>query len=64
MRFFRPLPDAPQFKIDGTDEDDAILDAWVDGATLAEWYEVERTGITTVSMRVKWWWRRTRRVLR
>jgi hypothetical protein len=64
MPIFRPLPDAPRFKMDGTDEDDAILDAWVDGASLAEWYEVERTGIVTVSMRVKWWWRRTRRVLR
>ncbi|MDP4332583.1 hypothetical protein Q7F20_04320 [Curtobacterium sp. A7_M15] len=58
------MPDAPRFKMDGTEEDDAILDAWVDGATLAEWYEVERTGVVTVSMRVKWWWRRTRRVLR
>lgn len=37
MRLFRPLPDAPRFTIDGTDEDDAILDAWVDGATLEEW---------------------------
>ncbi|MFJ4297143.1 hypothetical protein [Curtobacterium sp. NPDC089689] len=50
--------------MDGTEEDDAVLDAWVEGATLAEWYESERTGIVTVSMRVKWWWRRTRRVLR
>jgi hypothetical protein len=64
MPLLRPLPDAPRFKMDGTEEDDAILDAWVDGATLAEWYEVERTGVVTVSMRVKWWWRRTRRVLR
>ncbi|PCN47904.1 hypothetical protein Csp2054_09855 [Curtobacterium sp. 'Ferrero'] len=64
MRLFTPLPDAPRFKIDGTAEDDAILDAWVEGATLAEWYESERTGIVTVSMRIKWWWRRTRRVLR
>jgi len=34
------------------------------GATIAEFHEWKRTDVLTVSMRVKWWWRRTRRVLR
>ncbi|MBF4604288.1 hypothetical protein [Curtobacterium sp. MWU13-2055] len=64
MHLFAPLPDRPSFKVDGTDDDDAELAAWLEGATVAEMAEAERTGVTTVSMHVKWWWRRTRRVLR
>ncbi|MCA5923026.1 MULTISPECIES: hypothetical protein [Curtobacterium] len=64
MHLFAPLPDRPAFKIDGTPEDDAAVDAWSEGATVDEWLESERTGVVTLSMRVKWWWRRTRRVLR
>ncbi|WFR66282.1 hypothetical protein P9139_15380 [Curtobacterium flaccumfaciens] len=64
MRLFAPLPDRPEFKIDGSEYDDAVLAAWVYGATVDEWLESERTGVVTLSMNVKWWWRRTRRVLR
>ncbi|MGN8048586.1 hypothetical protein ACTJKO_02775 [Curtobacterium sp. 22159] len=64
MRMFAPLPDRPEFRVDGTPDDDAALIAWVEGATVEEWHESERTGVVTLSMRVKWWWRRTRRVLR
>ncbi|WIB76055.1 hypothetical protein DEJ28_10200 [Curtobacterium sp. MCPF17_002] len=64
MPLFAPLPDRPQFVIDGDDHDDAVIIAWVEGATVEEWLEAERTGVTTLSMHVKWWWRRTRRVLR
>ncbi|MGU3408564.1 hypothetical protein ACLBWP_00520 [Microbacterium sp. M1A1_1b] len=38
--------------------------AFQNGATPEEWTEFDRTNIITVSMRVKWWWRRTLRVLR
>jgi len=38
--------------------------AFMNGATLAEWMEFRRTNTITVSMHVKWWWRRTWRVLR
>lgn len=58
MGILRPLPDAP-----GIDEDDE-LSAWELGATMREWQEWQRTGVLTLSFRVKWWWRRTRRVLR
>jgi len=64
MHLFAPLPDRPQFKVDGTEHDDAMLCAWVHGATVDEWFESERTGVLPLSMRLKWWWRRTRRVLR
>jgi hypothetical protein len=59
MSILRPLPDAP-----GLDADEVELWAWDHGATRAEFDEYRRTGVVTVSMRVKWWWRRTRRVLR
>ncbi|WIE63534.1 hypothetical protein DEI99_009670 [Curtobacterium sp. MCLR17_036] len=59
MSILRPLPDAPDL-----DDDDEVLFAWDNGATLDEWREAQRTGVVTLSMRVKWWWRRTRRVLR
>ncbi|MET3450152.1 hypothetical protein [Curtobacterium sp. 1544] len=59
MAIFRPLPDAP-----GMDDDDDEVDAWELGATMPEYREWRRTDVITVSMRVKWWWRRTRRVLR
>ncbi|WIB31482.1 hypothetical protein [Curtobacterium sp. MCSS17_005] len=59
MSFLRPLPDAPDL-----DEDDDVLFAWDHGATVDEWRESQRTGVVTVSTRVTWWWRRTRRVLR
>ena len=59
MSIMRPLPDAPDL-----DEDDEVLFAWDNGATVDEWRESQRTGVVTLSMRVKWWWRRTRRVLR
>ncbi|MCJ1713835.1 hypothetical protein [Curtobacterium sp. VKM Ac-2922] len=64
MPLFAPLPDRPRFDVHGTEEDDKVLDAWQEGATLDEWNEYDRTGVLTVSMRVKWWWRRTLRVLR
>jgi hypothetical protein len=59
MPILRPLPDAPDL-----DADDDVLFAWDNGATIAEFREWQRTGVLTVSMQVKWWWRRTRRVLR
>lgn len=59
MRILPPLPDAP-----GVDAGDDEVWAWDIGATLAEFHEYRRTGVVTLSMRVKWWWRRTRRVLR
>lgn len=59
MSILRPLPDAPD-----VDEDDDVLFAWDNGATVPEFREWRRTGVLTVSLRVKWWWRRTRRVLR
>jgi len=59
MSILRPLPDAPDL-----DDDDEVLFAWDNGATVDEWREARRTGVVTVSMRVQWWWRRTRRVLR
>lgn len=59
MPIFKPLPDA----FDPECDDDEYW-AWENGATLAEFHEWKRTDVLTVSMRVKWWWRRTRRVLR
>ncbi|SBN63646.1 hypothetical protein GA0004736_2583 [Curtobacterium sp. 9128] len=38
--------------------------AFANGATPEEWAEFHRTNIITVSMRVKWWLRRTLHVLR
>ena len=64
MPLFAPLPDRPVFDVNGTEEDDKVLDAWQEGATVDEWREYERTGVVTVSMHVKWWWRRTLQVLR
>ncbi|MFJ3033699.1 hypothetical protein ACIPC2_04710 [Curtobacterium pusillum] len=46
------------------DDDDDEVDAWELGATMPEYREWRRTDVITLSMRVKWWWRRTRRVLR
>jgi hypothetical protein len=45
-------------------EDRRHLAAYAVGATDAEWREFKRTQVVTVSMHLKWWWRRTRRVLR
>jgi len=59
MRFLKPLPDA----LDPERDDDEYW-AWENGATLEEFREWERTGVLTISMRVKWWWRRIRPTLR
>jgi hypothetical protein len=45
-------------------EDQRHLAAYAVGATPGEWQEFKRTHVVTVSMHVKWWWRRTLRVLR
>lgn len=44
--------------------DRAAQIAFAQGATLDEWNEYCRTHVITVSMRVKWWWRRFERTLR
>ncbi|GGK87828.1 hypothetical protein JOE58_001021 [Curtobacterium luteum] len=59
MPILKPLPDAMD-----PDRDDDEYWAYENGATVPEYLEWRRTGVLTVSMRVKWWWRRTRRVLR
>lgn len=45
-------------------QDPDAREAFENGATVDEWSEFGRTNIITVSMHVKWWWRRTWRVLR
>jgi hypothetical protein len=60
MGAFKPLPDQPEYGVD----DDDVVHAWMDGATTAEFDEWLRTGVLPISVRVKWWWRRTRRILR
>lgn len=59
MRICKPLPDA----LDPDRADDEYW-AWENGATLEEFREWERTGVLTLSMRLKWWWRRIRPTLR
>ncbi|KTR46251.1 hypothetical protein [Curtobacterium oceanosedimentum] len=59
MRIFKPLPDALDPDRDGDE-----YWAWENGATLDEFREWERTGVLTLSMRLKWWWRRSRPTLR
>ncbi|MFJ3380936.1 hypothetical protein ACIPJ2_11055 [Curtobacterium sp. NPDC090217] len=60
MKLLAPLPDAPDPDVDGHDE----YYAWVNGATIAEFREWKRTDVLTLSLRLRWWWRRTLRVLR
>jgi hypothetical protein len=65
MSLFRPLPDQPCIELDGPDDPVAdAFEAWLEGATLPELHEYRRTGVLTLSMRARWWWRRTRPVLR
>ncbi|MDP9736679.1 hypothetical protein [Curtobacterium sp. 260] len=59
MRIFEPLPDAL-----GPDRDDDEYWAWENGAEFDDFREWERTGVLTRSMRLRWWWRRTRPTLR
>jgi hypothetical protein len=44
--------------------DDLGRVAFAAGASREEWQEYCRTYVMTVSMRVKWWWRRFERTLR
>jgi len=65
MSMFARLPDRPALEF--REPDDPVADAfeaWLEGATLPELHEYRRTGVLTLSMRARWWWRRTRRVLR